>query len=639
MNEDQELEQPIESKQVFYLRALVIGVLLIPFNCYWLAAAELRWYVMLTLNPLFITPIFYLFILALANMALRRFLPKYVLKPAELVIIYVMLVVSCTLCTQDYLRNLVQAIPFPRWFATAENRWETDMFHHLPQWLLVWDKKLLEGYFRGDSSLTPSVIRMWFLPLAFWSIFIITCGWIMLCMSTLLRKSWSDYTKLSYPIVRLPFALTENPHPGAALRSPILWAGFALAAGISANNQLHQWFPMIREIQVRAQPIGFSNPPLSALGGAALTLYPFSIGLAFLLPLDVSFSCWFFFLLFRLQALVGYQMGYGNVQDFPYVHEQAIGGWTAFGLLLLYSSRNHLKEAVRVALRPDGSDKDEPMSYRIAFWGLLIGCAIFFVFWLEAGMSPGWVLFSLGAYMLTSIVITRIRAEAGGQHTFADLEPAGFMRLFDSNTVGSNNLAAGALNHWYWRYNRSHMMPNQLEGFKLGQDNKMNLRSLVLPIMIAMVVATIFGMWAYLYVSYTEGASARCLGFTTGAGNEAFGPLGSALKDGYKTEAGKWGVVASAALFVGFLSYMRASYSSFPFHPLGYCIAPGLVWHWMPFFVAWVIKFTILRYGGLRTYRQVLPFFLGLILGDYVAAALWSLIGVIFHMPAYQAFH
>jgi hypothetical protein len=183
------------------------------------------------------------------------------------------------------------------------------------------------------------------------------------------------------------------------------------------------------------------------------------------------------------------------------------------------------------------------------------------------------------------------------------------------------------------------MMPNQLEGFKLGQDNKMNLRSLVLPIMIAMVVATIFGMWAYLHVSYTEGASARCLGFTTGAGNEAFGPLGSALKDGYKTEAGKWGVVASAALFVGFLSYMRASYSSFPFHPLGYCIAPGLVWHWMPFFVAWVIKFTILRYGGLRTYRQVLPFFLGLILGDYVAAALWSLIGVIFHMPAYQAFH
>ena len=60
----------------------------------------------------------------------------------------------------------------------------------------------------------------------------------------------------------------------------------------------------------------------------------------------------------------------------------------------------------------------------------------------------------------------------------------------------------------------------------------------------------------------------------------------------------------------------------FPFHPLGYCIGPGLIWHWSPFFIAWLLKLVILRYGGLRFYRRALPFFLGLVLGDYVLGAL-----------------
>ena len=48
---------------------------------------------------------------------------------------------------------------------------------------------------------------------------------------------------------------------------------------------------------------------------------------------------------------------------------------------------------------------------------------------------------------------------------------------------------------------------------------------------------------------------------------------------------------------------------------------------WMPLLFAWVIKGLILRYGGVRLYRQAMPFFLGLILGQCLVGSFWHLIG------------
>ena len=47
----------------------------------------------------------------------------------------------------------------------------------------------------------------------------------------------------------------------------------------------------------------------------------------------------------------------------------------------------------------------------------------------------------------------------------------------------------------------------------------------------------------------------------------------------------------------------------------------------LPLLIAWAAKGLILRYGGVRLYRQGLPLFLGLILGQMVAGSAWHLIG------------
>jgi hypothetical protein len=49
---------------------------------------------------------------------------------------------------------------------------------------------------------------------------------------------------------------------------------------------------------------------------------------------------------------------------------------------------------------------------------------------------------------------------------------------------------------------------------------------------------------------------------------------------------------------------------------------------WFPFLLVWLLKTLVLRYGGMRLYRETVPAFLGFALGHYaVAGILWGLMG------------
>lgn len=69
---------------------------------------------------------------------------------------------------------------------------------------------------------------------------------------------------------------------------------------------------------------------------------------------------------------------------------------------------------------------------------------------------------------------------------------------------------------------------------------------------------------------------------------------------------------------------IRYRYPGSPFHPVGF--AAGQVYPTrdmiLPFFVAWFMKFFILRLGGIQAYRAARPFFIGLILGHFMGASI-----------------
>ena len=61
----------------------------------------------------------------------------------------------------------------------------------------------------------------------------------------------------------------------------------------------------------------------------------------------------------------------------------------------------------------------------------------------------------------------------------------------------------------------------------------------------------------------------------------------------------------------------------------------GLADFWFSVFLGWLVKFSLLKFFGLKAYQQAVPFFLGLVMGDYVFVSLWSLLGTIFGIPTY----
>ncbi|HJN17405.1 MAG TPA: DUF6785 family protein, partial [Armatimonadota bacterium] len=593
-----------------------------------------------SLNPLFVTPVCFLFLGCIINAVIRKWWPERAFSASELATVYIMLAIACTFATHDYIINLMSIMPWAGWYASPENKWESIMWPHLPQWLLVWDEGALKGYYEGGSSIyRVANFLPWILPTTIWIGFVLVSVWIMFCLNVLVRKAWIQETKLSFPVVRLPLALLGQD--GAKFyQNKLLWIGFAIPIITSTLSGLNELYPSVPYFETRAKWLHFYTPPWTRLNGMCISLYPFAIGLAYFVPTDIAFSCWFFYLFVRFQHVFGHFAGLAQLRGFPFVMEQGIGAWTTYAGLLLYLTRAHWKRLILGIIRgQEFDDSGEMFSYRLALGGAVGGIIVLLIFWHFVGMSLIPSVVTVLAYFLLAIAITRVRGEAASQHTVWDLEPRYMFGLVDSKVFTRGDFVGGALSHWFWRLNRSHSMPTQLESLKIGDVLNIKPRSMTGMMFAATVVAVIAAPWAFLHIVYREGATAKCIGYANWTGVEAFSWLQSMLTVGKEFELTRLlGVLFGSALTLG-LWLLQSRYTWLFLHPLGYCAGPGLIWLWFPFFLAWAAKSAILRYGGQPAYRKLTPFFLGLILGDYSSGGIWAIIGPMLKIQGYQAFH
>lgn len=620
-------------------RAVILGLALIPLNVYWVIQAELRWYMILTLNPLFVTPVVFLLVALALNALVRAARPAWAFTTAELLVVYVMLTISCTVATHDCAINLIGALSYGVPNATFENHWEDTILPHIPQWAIVRDEYALRSFMEGGTSLySPGMLGPWLVPLAAWMGFLLVLCGTLLCLNVLVRRAWIEESKLSFPAVRLPVAMVGLETP-ELYRSSLLWAGIGLPVLSGTLNGLAALYPALPHFQTRTRWLYIPTPPWN-LVSLPYSFYPFAIGLCYFVPADVLFSCWFFFLFIKAQTVLGYYVGLSKVPGFPFTGDQSVGAWLGYALLSLYVVRHQWSGLLRGLLKgtpPD--DEGELLPYRAALWGVLAGVGMLVAFWMAVGMTVLPAVIVVALYLLVSFAVTRVRAEAGSQHTIWGVEPMDSFTLVDSRLLGRGNLIGAALNHWLWRANRSHAMPAQLESLRIWYGAGIPARSLLWPLVLATILSVVAGPWACLHVGYQEGAMAKCLGYSRWTGTEMYNWLGNALTVGREFFWPRWvAVFASAGLTVG-LWALQMRFTWLPLHPLGYCAGPMLVWIWLPFFITWVIKSAVVRYGGQRTYRRLIPFFFGLIVGDYLTGAAWSLVSQAFQFAGYQIFH
>jgi len=629
------------SKSGITFRAIIIGLILIVGNAYWLTITSelMQPQCLLTFVSLFFNAIFSLFVLVLGNMLLKKIVPRHALASQELLVIYVMVVMLSTICGHTLMCFLVGILAHPFRFATPENEWVDLFWRYIPKWFTP-STNVLEDYFEGDSTFyTMNHIRGWLIPVMVWSAFIAIIWFILICINVVIRAQWTEKEKLAYPIIQLPLEMTENS--SSFLKNKSMWVGFAIAGSLELLAGLHYLFPAIPAIQVNYYSIRhlFTDKPWNRIGGIYLSAYPFIIGITYFVPLDISLSAWLFFLVRKMERII--RLGIlGSSQ--LHLFERSAGAWLAVGLLALWGTRQHLYRVWQKIFTSSSSidDSQEPMKYRTAVLGIVIGMCLLILFSYKAGMTFGIIAGFLVLYFIIAIAVTRVRAEFGPpSHEILHQNPTWLLaNSLGVRRVGATNLTVLSFYYWLNRLNVSHPMPNQLEAFKLAERTKINNKRLVFVMMLATVVGVLASFWSYLHVLYQSGASSAS-GYIVGIGWETFNRLQNWLSN---LPGPNYDAVQSmgAGFFITTILYfLRHRFFWWPLHPIGYVMtaAPwgGLSDYWFSVFIGWFIKVIIVKQFGLKAYRQAVPFFLGLVLGDYVIASAWSLIGVIFHLPVY----
>ncbi|MBC7805073.1 MAG: hypothetical protein H7145_02875, partial [Akkermansiaceae bacterium] len=157
---------------------------------------------------------------------------------------------------------------------------------------------------------------------------------------------------------------------------------------------------------------------------------------------------------------------------------------------------------------------------------------------------------------------------------------------------------------------------------------------------LAAVASLLTTFAANYFMTYEAGAQAKAVGYKWWVGQEAFGQLAGWLQSGQRpAEQSLWFFVGGLVV-VGVLTYLRQAFLWWPLHPTGFAlgISYAMNYFWFCVFVAWLAKLCITRYGGMDAHKRAIPFFLGLVLGDYTIGALWSLLGLWLGTPTYRIY-
>ena len=592
-----------------------------------------------TAFSLFFNAVFTLWALFLFNKGLRRWAPKIAFDTRELLTVYIMVNMVTALCSiAAMLPVLPSVLTYAFWGATEENEWR-QMFHKdLPEWLVVNEPSVLRDYYLGEASLyTAKNLAAWMTPLLWWTFFTCVLLFVMLCINVIVRRQWIEQEKLAYPIAEIPLNLVQS---GGYSR--LLWIGFAIAAGINIVNGIHfldSSFPGLTFFKFRHIGYIFTEKPWTALRAMRVSFMPSIIGLSFFMPLDLLFSCWFFYLYWQGMRVVGVMLGW---QKYPaygrhaYIVQESVGAYLAVLAIAIWRGRQHFIQTMQ---RPTIENRETersntPISYRMAWCGMGCGLVILILFCYKAGMEMSVAIAFVLFYYILSTAITRLRAEFG--FPAHDVHFGGPAQMITS-AVGTANLTQGtrATLPLFWYISRmylGHIMPHQLEGFKIASRSRMSYHTTFWSMLLGGTFGTVVALWLLLHLGFKFGLDNIPY---PGWGREAWSYLQEWLRRPTEVDYYHMVLMGFGAVVASFLTFMRARFVWWPLHPMGYAVAGsyGMSFVWSCMLVSWVLKWLILRHGGIKQYRKAVPLFLGLILGEFSVASIWTIVGIAMNLP------
>ena len=553
---------------------------------------------------------------------------------AEMLVVYACLALAVPMASYGIMRAFLPHLTVLSYYAQPDNRF-LEFWHMLPDWQVVRDDEIIRQCFEAaPDERVPwgpwlPVLARWFL--LFLALFLTLMG-----MLTLFRRRWVEGDRLQFPILYLPTQILSRPSEGLSLfRNSLFYVGFAIAFGHNLTSVLQAFNPGFPALGTVTDLGGlFTESPWDALRPIGWHHFPQVVGLGYLVNLEVLFSVWFFFWLNKGLAVAARVFGYDNAA-MPFMMEQCSGGYPMMALILVFMARKEIAGALRKAVTTvrGAGDENEPLPW----WGAtlaLFGGLAFLLGWASfSGMNVLLAGIFFATVLSYSLVYARIRAEAG--IPYSQIFPTDFPIKNLEVFLGSQGLLAfgrernlvalGSLGWLSYHYSSHVMAAYQIDGLRLADEAQVRRRQMAVALILAMALGFAGAAWAHLTAYYQYGQNIVDGG--VGLGDHRARVAVQTFESMQRLAAGmtppditRAGFAVGGALVTISLALLRFFFLRFPLHPLGYLIATAY-WNqcpvWGDLFLVWLIKSLVLRLGGVRLYRQLIPCFVGLALGQF----------------------
>jgi hypothetical protein len=193
--------------------------------------------------------------------------------------------------------------------------------------------------------------------------------------------------------------------------------------------------------------------------------------------------------------------------------------------------------------------------------------------------------------------------------------------------LGASNLTLIAFQERILTYaHQRAVAPSLAQAFKIADAARIPTRVLVTALLAAFVVGVSVSAAVALPLLYREGGVKLSPTWFFGHANRVpFDVAEARITNALPARPEEQMFVIVGAVFMGAMIAAHRAVLWWPLHPMGFLMAYG--WQitalWFSLFIGGLIVAFINRFLGARVYWQMRPLFIGFILGEAIAAALW----------------
>ena len=523
----------------------------------------------------------------------------------------------------------------------------------------------VQGLAVGDRKVPMSEIPWapWLSSMAYWAPMVLLFMVLIVSMSLIVHRQWSRHEQISYPLATVTTALVETK-PGATvpaiLANRLFWFGLIPILSLHMLNYASVWFPSHipridlgwgfgGELRALFPILNNVNDPWISWGKISFLI----VGLSFFISSEMSLSMGISSLALLFVNLQTYHLTGGS----PDMESARSGAYFAYAGILLYTGRTYYWAVLIKALgvRPIEDVDREPVWAARIFMLAFVG----FVMVLAGPFGMDWfvaALFSL-TVMVLFLVFTRIICETGTPFMQAGWYPGTFL----TSTLGFSALGSIPLVMVCYlspilaQDPREALMPYMQTGLKMAENTGVRRTPLAWIAFGAMAIALVICFVSWTKGIYQDGsfndnwasinvpsihldAASRGLEMLSDTGQGAVADattgvakLGLISGVGHAREL-TWILLGAGGVIL--FSSLRLSFGWWPLHPVIFLVwgAYPMLCSWPSFMLGWAIKQMVVKFAGGKSYNQLKPLFIGVILGEIFAVAVVIVVGYFYYL-------